>query len=153
MRNSKNCRKSGPFRVRYLPTVIVGLFSLREKAPTKNYPLFLKGTWTFSIISNTQYSFKRLWSLSTPYKSLICELSTKSYDWNSSESKGKEPKPTPFTAHAAVFLMAHKAEISSSIYYSFAESFACILMRNVIVVQGASHLVDKIEHQSFLTNI
>ena len=38
---SENCKKSGPFRVRLsaekkLPTVIVGLFSSREKAPTKN---------------------------------------------------------------------------------------------------------------------
>ena len=36
----ENCKKSGPFRVRLLakktPTVIVGLFSLREKAPNKN---------------------------------------------------------------------------------------------------------------------
>ena len=40
---NKDCKKSGPFRVRLatenekeLPTVIVELFSLREKAPTKN---------------------------------------------------------------------------------------------------------------------
>ena len=36
-----NCKKSGQHRVRLsteknLPTVIVGFFSLREKAPTKN---------------------------------------------------------------------------------------------------------------------
>ena len=36
-----NCKKSGQHRVRLsaeknLPTVIVGLFSLTEKAPTKN---------------------------------------------------------------------------------------------------------------------
>ena len=40
---NKNCKKSGPLRVRLstekkkLLTVRVGLFSLREKAPTKNY--------------------------------------------------------------------------------------------------------------------
>ena len=36
-----------------------------------------------------------LWSLSTLYKGLICAISLKSYDWDSSESEGKRPKPTP----------------------------------------------------------
>ena len=45
-----------------------------------------------------QYSYdskELLWSLSTPYKCLTCAISSKSYDWDSSESERKSPNPTP----------------------------------------------------------
>ena len=51
---NKNCKKSGPLRVRLstekkkLLTVRVGLFSLREKAPTKNIKKFLP-VWKFFL--------------------------------------------------------------------------------------------------------
>ena len=50
----------------------------------------------FSIFSKTIYDLNELlWSHSTPYKGLIFAISSESYDWDSSESEGKRPKPTP----------------------------------------------------------
>ena len=46
--------------------------------------------WTFLIFSKTLYDLNELlWSLPTPYKGLICAISSKSYDWDSNESEGK----------------------------------------------------------------
>ena len=38
---------------------------------------------------------ERLWNLSTPYKGFIFAISSKPYYWDSSESEGKSPNPTP----------------------------------------------------------
>ena len=51
----------------------------------------------FFRFSQTLYDLKELlWSLSTWYKGLICAISSKSYDCDSSKSKRKSPSPTPF---------------------------------------------------------
>ena len=50
----------------------------------------------FLIISKALKALKELlWSPSTPYKGLICGISSKSYDWDSSDSNGKIHNPTP----------------------------------------------------------
>ena len=38
---------------------------------------------------------KNFYGLSTPYKRLMFAISSKLYAWNSSESEGKSPNPTP----------------------------------------------------------
>ena len=51
--------------------------------------------WTFLILVKTLYTLEELlWSLSKPYNGLIRAISSKSYDWDSSEWEGKRPKPT-----------------------------------------------------------
>ena len=48
--------------------------------------------WTSPIFSNTLYCLKELlWSLSTPLKGLSFAILSNSYDWDSSESEGKDP--------------------------------------------------------------
>ena len=68
-------------------------WDLRNKAKvspkmTKKWPVL-----DFSIFSSS--TFWNNWSLSTPYKGLICAISSKWHEWDSSESEGKRPNPTP----------------------------------------------------------
>ena len=60
----------------------------------------------FFRFSQTLHDLKELlWSLSTPYKGLMFSISSKWYDWNSSESEGKRHKPTPLSHMQLLFFL------------------------------------------------
>ena len=74
---NKDCKKSGPLRVRLstekkLPTVRVGLFSLREKAPTKNGHCYSRAFFLTRIKRRLKTRKIRMW---IQLSSIIC--------WNS----------------------------------------------------------------------
>ena len=66
----------------------------------------------FNFLKNCPYDSNEIfYGLSTPYKGLICAISSKSYDWDSSESEGKRPNPTP-VSHMWLWFKKHLCTFS-----------------------------------------
>ena len=73
--------------------------------------------WTFFVFffhklsirfeRNTLRFQKTFRSLSTPYKGLICTISSKLYDWDSSESDEKSLNPTPLPHMRLLFKLKY----------------------------------------------
>ena len=90
---------------------------LAQKRPKNSlfWTFFLDFLKNSSYDSNeTFYDLKTLlWSLSTPYKCLICAISSKSYDRDSSESEGKRPEPTHLPHMRLWFTTLHTSQINA----------------------------------------